>query len=132
MINDYLVRWVTANRDKVAPQLTHYETNSFAVQNQASHIASNLMLREGKAAGIPNPPLIDQGTTIKRLGIPIECAPESGLIDENTQSGLRMISWSDKILRSPHRGVQRYSDSTFLTIQRITRRFLTSSFLLLN
>jgi hypothetical protein len=32
-----------------------------------------------------------QGTTIKRLGIPMECARESGLIDENTQSGRRMI-----------------------------------------
>jgi hypothetical protein len=57
MINDYLVRWSPANRDKVAPQLTHYETNPFAMQNQASHLAFNLMLPEGKAAGIPNPPL---------------------------------------------------------------------------
>jgi hypothetical protein len=98
MINDYLVRWSAANHDKVAPQLTHYETDSFAIQNQASHLAFNLMLREGKAAGLPNPPLIDQGTTIKRLGIPMECAPESGLISESTQSGLRMIFSSDKIL----------------------------------
>ena len=98
MINDYLVRWSAANHDKVAPQLTHYETDSFAIQNQPSHLAFNLMLREGKAAGIPNPPLIDQGTTIKRLGIPMECAAESGLISESMQSGLRMIFSSDKIL----------------------------------
>jgi hypothetical protein len=56
------------------------------------------MLPEGKAAGIPNPPLIVQGATIKRPGIPMECAQESGLINENTQSGLRMIFSSDKIL----------------------------------
>jgi hypothetical protein len=60
------------------------------------------MLPEGKAAGIPNPPLIVQGATIKRLGIPMECAQESGLINENTQSGLCMIFSSDKILWSPH------------------------------
>jgi hypothetical protein len=97
MINDYLVRWSTANRDKVAPQLTHYETNPFAIQNQASHFASNLMLPKGKAAGLPNPPLIVQGTTIKRPGIPMECVSESGLINENMQSGWRMIARSDKI-----------------------------------
>jgi hypothetical protein len=56
------------------------------------------MLPEGKAAGLPNPPRIYQGTTIKRLGIPMECAPESGLITESMQSGLRMIFSSDKIL----------------------------------
>jgi hypothetical protein len=37
IINDYLVRSSTANRNNVAPQLTHYETDSFAIQNQASH-----------------------------------------------------------------------------------------------
>jgi hypothetical protein len=43
----------------------------------------------------------------------MECAQESGLINENTQSGLRMIFSSDKILWSPHRGVQRFNVSTF-------------------
>jgi hypothetical protein len=38
MINDYLVQWRTANHDNVATQLTHYKTNSFAIQNQASHV----------------------------------------------------------------------------------------------
>jgi len=38
MINDYLVRWSTANHDNVATQLMHYKTNSFAIQNQASHV----------------------------------------------------------------------------------------------
>ena len=55
MINDYLVRWSPANGDKVAPQLTHYETNPFAIQNQASHLAFNLMLPEGTAAGNTQP-----------------------------------------------------------------------------
>jgi hypothetical protein len=38
MINDYVIRWSTANHDNVATQLTHYKTNSFAIQNQASHL----------------------------------------------------------------------------------------------
>jgi hypothetical protein len=92
MINDYLVRWSTANRDNVGRQLTHYETDSVAIQNQASHLVFNLILPEGKAAGTPNPPLIVQGTTLKRIGIPMKCAPESGLINENTQSDWRMIA----------------------------------------
>jgi len=66
MINDYLVRWSTANRNKVVSQLTHYETDSFAVQDQASHRAFNLML--------PG------------------CAPDFGSIDESIQSGWRMIA----------------------------------------
>jgi hypothetical protein len=41
MINDYLVRSSTANHDNVANQLTHYKTNSFAIQNQASHLSFN-------------------------------------------------------------------------------------------
>jgi hypothetical protein len=40
MINDYLVKWRTANHDNVATQLTHYKTNSFAIQNQASHVTN--------------------------------------------------------------------------------------------
>jgi hypothetical protein len=32
MINDYLVRWSTANYDNVANQLMCYKTNSFAIQ----------------------------------------------------------------------------------------------------
>jgi hypothetical protein len=59
------------------------------------------MLPKGKAAGIPNPPLIVQGTTIKRLGIPMECGQEFGLINENKQSGWRMIARSDEIRWSP-------------------------------
>jgi hypothetical protein len=38
MINDYVVRWSTANHDKVADQLMRCEINAFAIQNQASHI----------------------------------------------------------------------------------------------
>jgi len=45
----------------------------------------------------------------------MECALESGLIDENTQSGWRMIAWSDEILCSPHRGVWKESDRTTKT-----------------
>jgi len=41
MINDYLVQWSTANRDNVANQLMRYKTNSFAIQNQASHLTFN-------------------------------------------------------------------------------------------
>jgi hypothetical protein len=51
MINDYMVRWSTANRNNVAPQLTHYETDSFAIQNQASHLAFNLIFYRKEAAG---------------------------------------------------------------------------------
>src|SRR4029077_15824279 len=40
MINDYLVQWRTANHDNVATQVTHYKTNSFAIQNQASHVTN--------------------------------------------------------------------------------------------
>jgi hypothetical protein len=40
MINDYVVRWITANRDNVA-QLMRSEINSFAIQNQASHLTSD-------------------------------------------------------------------------------------------
>jgi hypothetical protein len=58
MINDYLVQWSTANHDNVATQLTHYKTNSFAIQNQASHFTFNSESPEGGAAGAPNPPLI--------------------------------------------------------------------------
>ena len=69
IINDYLVRSSTANRNNVAPQLTHYETDSFAIQNQASHLAFNLMLSERSGEKVAYPPLIVQGTTKKRLGI---------------------------------------------------------------
>jgi hypothetical protein len=80
-----------ANHDNVATQLTHYETDSFAIQNQASHyVESNVTGR--KAAEFPTPPLIVQGTTNKAPGIPMECVQESGSIDENTQSGRRMIA----------------------------------------
>jgi hypothetical protein len=70
--NDYLVRSSTANRNNVAPQLPHYETDSFAVQNQASHLAFNLMLSEQSGGEVAYPPLIVQGTTKKRLGIFME------------------------------------------------------------
>jgi len=76
MINDYLIRWSTANHDNVATQLTHYKTHSFAIQNQASHVIFNSLSPEGTAAGAPNPPLISQGTPKKRLGLPMECAQE--------------------------------------------------------
>jgi hypothetical protein len=47
----------TANHDNVASQLTHYKTNSFAIQNQVSHLSCNPMSPEGRAAGVPNLPL---------------------------------------------------------------------------
>jgi hypothetical protein len=72
IINDYLVRSSTANRNNVAPQLTHYETDSFAIQNQASHFAFNLMLSEQSGGKVAYPPLIVQGTIKKRLGIFME------------------------------------------------------------
>jgi hypothetical protein len=46
----------TANHDHVASQLTHYKTNSFAIQNQVSHLTFNPMSPEGRAARAPNPP----------------------------------------------------------------------------
>jgi hypothetical protein len=62
---------------------------SSAIQNQASHVTFNSGSPEGRAAGDTNPPLISQGTTIKRHGIPM--GREFGLSDEKTQSGWRMI-----------------------------------------
>ncbi len=41
MINDYVVYWSTANPDNVAAQLMRFDINSFAIQNQASHLTSN-------------------------------------------------------------------------------------------
>jgi hypothetical protein len=88
MINDYLVRWSTANHDNVATtQVTHYKSHSFAIQNQASHVIFNSLSPEGRAAGAPTRRSLVQGTTIQCLGIPMECVPESGLVNENTQSG---------------------------------------------
>jgi hypothetical protein len=59
MINDYLVRWSTANHHNVATQLMHQKTHSFAIQNQASHVIFNSLSPEGRAVGVPNPPLIN-------------------------------------------------------------------------
>src|SRR5205823_14450429 len=42
MINQYLVQWSTANRDKVVNQVARYKINSFPIQNQANHITANL------------------------------------------------------------------------------------------
>ena len=72
MINDYVIRWSTANHDNVATQLTHYKTNSFAIQNQASHFSFNLMLSEQSGGKVAYQPLIVQGTTKKRVGIFME------------------------------------------------------------
>ena len=72
IINDYLVRSSTANRNNVAPQLTHYETDSFAIQNQASHLAFNLMLSEPSGGKVAYPPLIVQDTIKKRVSIFME------------------------------------------------------------
>jgi hypothetical protein len=44
----------TANHDNVASQLTHYKTNSFAIQNQVSHLTFNPMSPEETAPGAPN------------------------------------------------------------------------------
>jgi hypothetical protein len=46
MINDYLVRWSTANHDNVANQLMRYKTDSFAIQNQESHLTFNQLKGE--------------------------------------------------------------------------------------
>jgi hypothetical protein len=59
MINDYLVRWSTANHHNVATQLMHQKTHSFAIQNQASHVIFNSLSPEERAVGVPNPPLIN-------------------------------------------------------------------------
>jgi hypothetical protein len=89
IINDYLIRSSTANRNNVAPQLTHYETDSFAIQNQASHLAFNLMLSKPSGGEVAYPPLIrhNQKAPWHFYG----GAPESDLIDKSTQSGCRMI-----------------------------------------
>jgi hypothetical protein len=78
MINDYVVQWSTANHDNVASQLMRHETNSFAIQSQPSHITFNPM-SPGKEERreFPTRRSLFQGTTIKRLGIPMECGPET-------------------------------------------------------
>jgi hypothetical protein len=43
MINDYVVQWSTANPDNVVAQLMRSEINSFAIQNQASHLLVTLL-----------------------------------------------------------------------------------------
>jgi hypothetical protein len=53
MINDYLVRWSTANHDNVANQFMGYKTNSFAVKNQASHLTFN-QLKDARSLGDGN------------------------------------------------------------------------------
>jgi hypothetical protein len=92
MISDYLLQWSAANHDDVASQLTYYETKPLAIQNQASHLTFSLMSPEGRAAGAPNPPLIsprhNQLAPWNSYGV---CGGESGLINEKTQSGWRMI-----------------------------------------
>ena len=90
IINDYLVRSSTANRNNVAPQLTHYETDSFAIQNQASHLAFNLILSElTRWRRLPTRRSIVQGAT--KSARFLRSVPESDLIDESTQSGCRMV-----------------------------------------
>jgi hypothetical protein len=41
MVNNYVVRWSTANHDNVFNQLMRYGISSFAIQNQPSHPTSN-------------------------------------------------------------------------------------------
>jgi hypothetical protein len=77
-------------------------TTFFAIQNQASHLTFVPMSPEGRAAGAPTRRSLVQGTTIQRPGIPMECAPESGLVDEHIQSDWRMIAGSDKVLWLQH------------------------------
>jgi hypothetical protein len=77
MINDYVIRWSTANHDNVASQPMHYKITSFEIQKQVSHLTFNPISPEGRAAGPPTRRSLAQGTTIKRLGIPMECGPET-------------------------------------------------------
>jgi len=49
------------------------------------------MLPEGKRRQYPTPPFINQGTIITRHGFPLDVSRKSGLINENTQAGWRMI-----------------------------------------
>src|SRR6266550_7675088 len=58
MINDYLVRWSTANHQKVATQLMQQKT---LLRNSESseHVIFNSLSPEGRAVGVPNPPFIN-------------------------------------------------------------------------
>jgi hypothetical protein len=51
MINDYLVRWSTANHDNLAKQLMCYKANSFTIQNQAGHLTLNQVKGERDLGG---------------------------------------------------------------------------------
>ena len=50
MINDYLVRWSTANHDNVATQLTHYKPNPSQFRIKRAILPSHPMSPKGKAA----------------------------------------------------------------------------------
>jgi hypothetical protein len=91
MINDYLVRWSTANPNNVTTQLTHYKTNSFAIQNQASHVIFNSGSPEGRAAGAPTRRSLAKAQPYGTLAYLWRVGRESGLINGTTQSGWRMI-----------------------------------------
>jgi len=87
MINDYLVRWSTANHDNVATQITHYKTNSFTIQNQASHVTQFLVTRKEERRELPTPPLISPRHNPKSaLAFLWSVRGKLGLIDEHTQS----------------------------------------------
>jgi hypothetical protein len=58
--------------------------------SEPSYLQSHFTRKEERRE-LPTRRSLVQGTTKKRLGIPMECARESGLIDENPQSDWRMI-----------------------------------------
>jgi hypothetical protein len=56
---DFCRKWGMANHDNIATDLTNYETDSFAMKNQASHYL-NRMLPKGKRREFPAPPLMSK------------------------------------------------------------------------
>ena len=85
MINDYLIRWRTANHDNVATQPTHDKTNSFAIQNQASHVTNRTY----------------RLLTVKRPGSPVWPLPANLMHPEIPRDGpmIRCVRVSDGRLR---------------------------------
>jgi hypothetical protein len=75
------------------------------------------LAQQEKRRELPSPARsLIQGPTNKHLGFRMQCAQESGLIDENTQSDWRMIVSSDKILSCTFLIARRQNDAAPIVI----------------
>jgi hypothetical protein len=67
----------TANHDNVASQLTHYKTNSFAIQESSEPFLAAIRCHpKEERREFPTRRSLVQDTTIMRLRVPMELARE--------------------------------------------------------